>query len=40
MTEATWLWLTLFSRLCHAIDSWQQTGSVKTQATENAIWDT
>jgi len=39
ITGGTWQRLALFSRLCHSADSWQQTGSAKSQAAENAIQD-
>jgi len=37
ITEGTWLWLPLFSRLFHSIGSWKQTGFTKSQASENVL---
>jgi len=35
--EGIRVWLALFSRLYHSIDSWSQTGPVMYQAAENGI---
>jgi len=38
-TERTWLWLTLFSRIYHLIDSWWKRCSEKSRAGKSAIQD-